>query len=270
MVKFFSGTPGSGKSFHTAREIWKELKFRRNVISTVNIDANKISKNGRRKIGDFVYVPIMDLKVEFLYRYAIRNHVKGHEGQTLLVIDECQIIFDTRGFQQKDRREWILFFSRHRHLGYNVILISQQDRMIDRQIRGMFEYEYKHRKVNNFGIGWLIPITFFVCIQYWYGNRLRIGAEFIRYRRKIAQIYDSYTMYDDYLAEYADEIADEEPITAPGGTPVVSTATPEPPEPTPDAHAGGGKGSPPEGAAGRFPLWERACKNALENAPIKI
>ncbi|MCL2456427.1 MAG: zonular occludens toxin domain-containing protein [Defluviitaleaceae bacterium] len=207
MVKFYSGTPGSGKSFHMAMEIWHELLKLRNVISTVNIDAAKISKNGKKKIGDFVFVPIMDLNVEFLYRYAIRNHKKGREGQTLLVIDECQIIFDTRTFQQKDRREWILFFSRHRHLGYNVILISQQDRMIDRQIRGMFEYEFKHRKANNFGIAWILPFTFFVCVQYWYGNRLRIGAEFIRYRKKIAQIYDSYTMFDDYVKEYSEKVS---------------------------------------------------------------
>jgi zona occludens toxin (predicted ATPase) len=192
-----------------ASEVWQELRFRRNVISTVNINTAKISRNGKKVIGDFVYVPIMDLTVEFLYRYAIRNHKKGKEGQTLLVIDECQIIFNPRDFQQKDRRDWILFFSRHRHLGYNVILISQQDRLVDRQIRGMFEYEYKHRKVNNYGIAWLLPFTFFVCIQYWYGNRLRIGAEFIRYRKKIAQIYDSYTMYDDYLAEYANEATPE-------------------------------------------------------------
>jgi zona occludens toxin (predicted ATPase) len=255
MVVFYSGTPGSGKSFHTARDIYKTLRERRNVISTVDIDLKKISRNGRRRIGEFVYVPILDLDVSFLYRYAIKNHKKGKEAQTILVIDECQIIFDSRGFQKKDRTDWILFFSRHRHLGYSVILISQQDRMIDRQIRGMFEYEFKHRKVNNFGPLWLLPITFFVVIQYWYGNRVRIGSYFIRYKKSIASIYDSYTMYDEFIAEYAAE--QNEPITPAA----------------PAVHAGGGRGSPPKGTRGRVGIiatLHRVLTADLRTAKIKI
>ena len=38
-------------------------------------------------------------------------------------------------------------FSQHRKLGYRVILIAQFDRMLDRQIRSVLEYEYIHRKV---------------------------------------------------------------------------------------------------------------------------
>jgi zona occludens toxin (predicted ATPase) len=264
MVKFFSGTPGSGKSFHTAREISEKLKRRRNVISTVDINIDVISRNGRKRIGDFVYVPITEINTKYLYQYAMKNHRKAKEGQTLLVIDECQIIFNTRDFQGKEqnkkRVDWILFFSRHRHLGYDVILISQQDRMIDRQIRGMFEYEYKHRKVNNFL--WFLPITFFVCVQYWYGCRIRIGSEFIRYKRKIAKIYDSYTMYDDYIKEFEEIENEYKEESQPA----------EEPEAAPLAHAGGGRGSPPEGVRGRLPLLRRAWgffTNPLKNAPLK-
>jgi zona occludens toxin (predicted ATPase) len=284
MVKFYSGTPGSGKSFHVAQEMWTALRIkRRNVISTVNIDTARISKNGKKTIGDFVYIPIMELETKFLYKYAIRHHKKGKEGQTLLVIDECQIIFNTRDCQdrenKKSRIDWILFFSRHRHLGYDVILISQQDRMLDRQIRGMFEYEYKHRKVNNYGIGWLIPFTVFVVIQYWYGAKLRCGAEFVIYRRKYGKIYDSYTMYDDYLEEFKEDpppvpihVANEEPpceaseenhnFTEAGSLPL--------------AHVGGGRGSPPTYARRGLPLFgwiknffTKARKNSPENTPLE-
>jgi len=200
MIKFYSGTPGSGKSYHTATEILYTLRSKKNCITTVEINMDYVSGNGKRKTGIYKFIPILDLDVKDLYTFAIQNHRKGKEGQTLIVIDECQIIFDSRGFQKKDRAEWILFFSRHRHLGYDIILISQQDRMIDRQIRGMFEYEYRHRKVNNYGWMWLIPFTYFVVVQYWYGTRsLRISSQFIRYRKKVAKIYDSYTMFDDYI-----------------------------------------------------------------------
>ena len=72
----------------------------------------------------------------------------------------------------KDRaieKSGLNFFVQHRKLGYNMILISQNDRQIDRQIRSLFEYEIKHRKVNNFKIGKLIPVSAFASITYWYG-----------------------------------------------------------------------------------------------------
>ena len=77
------------------------------------------------------------------------NHKIGKEGQTLVVIDECQIIFNCRDFGRKDRNAWVTFFAQHRKLGFNVILITQSDRMLDRQIRSLVEEEVKHRKLNN-------------------------------------------------------------------------------------------------------------------------
>ena len=203
MITFYSGTPGSGKSFHIAKSIIFALRtMRNNVISTVNVNTDMISKFGRRKIGDFVYKSILELTPKFLYEYAIKNHKKGKEGQTLLVIDECQILFNPREYQIKGRQDWVLFFTKHRHLGYNIILSSQFDRLIDRQIRSLFEYEIKHRKANNLGLLFMLPFTFFVCIEYWYGVRLVISRSFMLYRKSVASIYDSYVMYDDFEQEF--------------------------------------------------------------------
>jgi zona occludens toxin (predicted ATPase) len=197
MIWFYSGTPGSGKSFHMASDIRTQLRLGRNVISTVDIDINKVSFNGRKKIGDFVYIPIMDLNPGFLQQYARDNHVRGKEAQTLLIIDECQILFNPRDYGMGNRREWILFFTKHRHYGFNIIMTSQFDRLVDRQIRSLFEYEVKHRKVNNFGVLVMLPITVFSLIEYWYGVREVTSRRFLVFNKKIASIYDSYTMFDE-------------------------------------------------------------------------
>ena len=251
LIWFYSGTPGSGKSFHVAKKIWFSLKtLRDNVISTVNVDTDIISKNGKKKIGDFTYIPILDLQTDFLYRYAIKNHVKGKEGQTLLIIDECQIIFNPREYQRNNRADWILFFTRHRHLGYNIILISQFDRLVDRQIRSLFEYEVKHRKINNLGILFALPFTMFVCIETWYGvKNVTISTSFMFYRRKISSIYDSYAMYDDYFKEYA--LADGAHVDTFGNENAESHEAETEPIPT-EAHnladpQTGVRGSPSEG-----------------------
>ena len=41
------------------------------------------------------------------------------------------------------------FFSQHRKLGFNIILITQSDRMLDKQIRSLVEDEVKHALDDN-------------------------------------------------------------------------------------------------------------------------
>jgi zona occludens toxin (predicted ATPase) len=218
LIWFYSGTPGSGKSFHTAKDIRMKLRKGQDVISTVNIDVNNKSiSKGKKKKGRFVYVPITEITPKYLYEYAFKNHKKGKEGQTLIILDECQIIFNPREFQRTGRSDWILFFTKHRHLGYNVIMISQFDRLVDRQIRSLFEYEVKHRKVNNRGLMMFLPFTLFSMVTYWYGVKLVVGWEFMRYQKKVAAIYDSYVMYDEFkelMLESGMDIEVEDPQPA--------------------------------------------------------
>ncbi len=130
--------------------------------------------------------------------YAFKNHKLGKEGQTLLCVDECQVIYNAREFSSKQRMEWIKFYSQHRKLGYNVILVAQNDRMIDRQIRSLIEYEVKHRKANNFGtIGMFIPVKLFACVSYWYGVREKVGVEFFTFKKKYSKLYDSFIIFDE-------------------------------------------------------------------------
>jgi hypothetical protein len=205
MVTFYSGTPGSGKSYHMATEIKFKLRLGRNIICTENIDINKVNENGKRKIGNFTYVPIEEINTQFLYKYAYENHKEGKEHQTLIIIDEAHVIFNPREWQRKDRTEWLRFFSWHRHIGYDIIIVSQNDRQVDRQIRSQFEHEIKHRKVNNmFMMGFLLP-TIFICIETYYGNKEIISRRFMMYKKKIGSIYNSYVMFKKFAAMMAEE-----------------------------------------------------------------
>lgn len=196
MIYLYSGTPGSGKSLHVARDMYNRLNYNRkfpNVIANFNIN-EKMIKN---KKANFIYKDNPDLTVEFLVNYAIKNHKMGVENQTLVVVDECQVIWNSRDWQKGvSRMEWIKFFTQHRKLGYNFICIAQNDRMVDRQIRVLFEYEIKHRKINNYKIGRLLPFPAFAAIMYWYGVNERIGVEFFTYRKKWGKFYDSYGAFE--------------------------------------------------------------------------
>ena len=192
MIFLYSGTPGSGKSYHALCDIVDKL--RRRTRNGVIANFPVVTENIRRVRGRFDYWDNSEVSVDRLVQYAVENHVVGVEGQTLLVLDECGGLFNSRDWQSgQERMRWVHFFSQHRKLGYNIILIAQFDRMLDRQIRCCVEYKYSHLKINNaFG---LLPLTAFLCVQRWYGQRLRLGSQIIPYRRSRAKLYDSYAMF---------------------------------------------------------------------------
>ncbi|MBK5263300.1 MAG: hypothetical protein JJE17_12155, partial [Peptostreptococcaceae bacterium] len=139
-IDLYSGTPGSGKSLRACYKIIERLKRKKNVIANFAINFDYFKK---KSIGQFTFKQNENMTVKFLLDYAEKNHEKGREHQTLLVLDECGTMFNSREYAKNDRMKWIVFFQQHRKLGYDVILICQQDRMIDRQIRGFIETEYK-------------------------------------------------------------------------------------------------------------------------------
>lgn len=202
MIWLYSGTPGSGKSLDTASDIVNKLRRGQRVICNFPINM-KIVRGAFRKVPDdlFVYKDNPDLTVRFLVDFAKQHHKQGKEGQTLLVIDECSVKFNSREWDKSDRMAWIKFLQHHRKYGYNVILIAQNDRLIDRQIRAFVEYEIKHRKANNFGtIGLLFTlfhIPLFAAVEYWYGVNEKCGVRFFTFNRRYAKLYDTFKIFED-------------------------------------------------------------------------
>lgn len=200
LIWLYTGTPGSGKSLDAARDILRAVNISKKTV-IANFPVNE--KYFRKGHGQFIYKDNSELTVEFLIKYSIQNNKMGKEGQTLLVIDEAQCIFNSRDtLYAKDRMLWIKFFSQHRKFGYNIILIAQFDRMLDRQIRSLVEYEVIHRKVNNFKIGFLVPFPLFVKVETWYGMKEKTSSQFYLYRKKLNGLYDSYKAFDnEFLKE---------------------------------------------------------------------
>ena len=152
MIFLYSGTPGSGKSQHVAERLYHLLRAGRPTVCNFPINLNRIPK---KSVSCSVTRVILRLPRSFLIPSFPRNisrAKKVKEGSLLLVIDECQLMFNARDWSKSGRDKWLSFFTLHRHYGYDIILVAQFDRMIDRQIRSLIEYEYIHRKVSNFGL----------------------------------------------------------------------------------------------------------------------
>lgn len=201
MITLYSGTPGSGKSLHLASRLYHKMQYvKAPVIGNFQTNYAGIKKPK----GTYLYIDNSDLTPDRLINFS-RNYSayigrKLKEDEILLVIDECQILFNSRDWGQRNRAEWCSFFTQHRKLGYEVVLIAQFDRMLDRQIRSLIEYEWIHRKVSNFGIQGKIMSLFcfgklFVSVKVWYPLREKVGSEFFIAHKKYYSIYDTYALF---------------------------------------------------------------------------
>lgn len=198
MIYLYSGTPGSGKSLHQASKIWDDLTFGRHVIANYGVNLGMI----RKVRGSFLQVDNYDLSPDFLVQYS-RDFFKDHrfaEGKLRLYIDEAQILFNARSWDAKGRDAWIRFFTQHRKFGYDIILVAQFDRMLDRQLRSLIEYEIIHRKLSNFGFkGWLLSLALggntFVAVEVWYPMKEKVAASFFHYRKKYSKFFDTYEVF---------------------------------------------------------------------------
>lgn len=196
MIYLYSGTPGSGKSLMASYKIIERLKMKRDVIANFPIDLDFF---GKSKIGRFTYADNSELTVQYLLDYAKTFHKPNREHQTTVFIDECSVLFNARDFGRKDRMKWIIFFQQHRKLGFDIVLIAQHDRMIDRQIRAFIETEYKHRALKNYkSFGFILSSLaggLFLQVEYWYGMNLKCSSHLFRYNKKKASIYNTYEIF---------------------------------------------------------------------------
>lgn len=207
MITCLIGTPGSGKSLNMARMIYRRLKPREKyyVITNVPLNIDMIPPESRSRyryvsneqLADAKY--LIQIATDYWEKHTYRDH-NDYETRLQLFIDECQILFNSRDWQKNKEKNWPMFFSVHRHYGYNVILVTQMLSSLDKQVRGVIEYYTIHRKVSNFGLfGWALSLLFrgglFVTVLCWAPLNQKIADEFFVYRKKFGAIYNTHALF---------------------------------------------------------------------------
>lgn len=239
MISFYTGTPGSGKSYHLAKLVFDTLRWE-NVNVIANFDVNldnvaltrlgwiktqiteitngklKFKKYNRKQLrGTFYYWNNDQITVKNLLAFAQQHHKRKRknvdQAQTVVLIDEAGIVFNCRGFSGRSRTEWVSFFAKHRHYNFDVVLACQFDRQVDKQIRCCVEYDQQHRKLKNYqALGWILSMlaggNLFVICENWYMSRLKVGNHVLRYSSRIASLYDTLHDFSDDLGASADAL----------------------------------------------------------------
>lgn len=206
MISAFTGTPGSGKSLHAAKEIYEALKHCRykKVVCNMEIKKELFTKEQQER---FQFVENMKLTVPNLWQIGeewYQSHMElplsKREKCILLVIDECQTLFNAREWGKNSKAGWPEFFSLHRHVGYQIILVTQMLEALDKQVRGLVEFETTHYKARNMGLpGAMLHVLalggLFRAVTYWTPKNERVYAEFFKYRRVYGELYDTHAFF---------------------------------------------------------------------------
>lgn len=204
LIELYSGTPGSGKSLHVASMMRSWLhRWKSPVIGNFSFRASACNPRG---YGSYLEINNSQLEPDFLEYFSeayrkMRGWKSLPEEHILLVIDEAQLLFNAREWNKGDRAGWISFFTQHRKLGYRVILIAQFDRMLDRQIRSVIEYEHIHRKVKNIGVWGKIFNTvagggLHIDVKIYKPLNEKVSSDWFKGDRALYALYDSYTRFD--------------------------------------------------------------------------
>ena len=197
MIECFTGLPGSGKSLDAASRIKSALAGKRWVVSNFKFNVSK-TKNPKH----FIYVPNDKLTPEVLVHISRKIVKAKKENQILLVVDECAVLWNSRNWQKNT--PFVNFFAIHRKLGYNVILICQDVKTIDKQLRALIEIEVQHRNFTQYGtFGWILkqlvgaPVIF--CVSYWlplcqHGKckAAKAGSSLLIGRKSLYKLYDTF------------------------------------------------------------------------------
>lgn len=206
MITLYSGVPGSSKSLHAAQTIRYALNrpTPRPVIANFPLAPDAPLREGRRQF--FHYRPNERLTPDYLVGFAERFWEQVpemfREDFITLVVDECQLLFNSRRWNQdKDRMQWLEFLSQHRKYGYRIILIAQSAKMIDNQFRMLVETECNHRKVSSMGIlGALVALPFrgnlFMQVRTLFQTGERLGFDLARASRRDMAMYDTYARFE--------------------------------------------------------------------------
>jgi hypothetical protein len=128
------GRLGSGKTLFAVDKIVKYLNEGRRVAC--NFPLNTDLLQGKiKKDSDITLMPT------FFENSDLTNLGYGGKSEHeagLLVIDECMLLFNSRQWNDKGRSSVIEFFVNTRKLKWDVILIVQDARVLDKQIRESF------------------------------------------------------------------------------------------------------------------------------------
>lgn len=203
MIYLYLGTPGSGKSLHAAKDIISGLRRGNLVIANFDINTEGLRLHKKSRFVRFTNEELRQSPDQVIQ--AMTDYQETYGARHIyLLLDECQLLFDSRGWNSPNRPAWNYFFSQHRKYGQDnidIILITQDKGAVDKRIRGCVEYEVPHRKISNCGtvgfwVSFLLGSNLFSYLVYAPSFKVKTESHFFLGHKKLFQLYNTLLVFD--------------------------------------------------------------------------
>jgi len=194
MIFGFVGTPGSGKSYDAVRKILDNLKSGKVVYTNVEGLEDDYCQEFIK-----LYTGLDDYQLAHQLRHKTDSEMQCFwdfvENQSLIVIDEVHKLFSNRNWQSSANNKFAEWASTHRHIGCDLVLITQDLEKVEKHVRSLIEWTYFYRKVNFFGS--LVSNSY---LRYAYSGDDHNGQPLSKatrgYEKRVFQCYKSYAAAD--------------------------------------------------------------------------
>lgn len=196
-IYFFTGTPGSGKTYEAVDKILNNLRLGKCVYT--NIDGMD-DPHCQETLKVLAGLDDLQFARQFHHLGNSREVIENFwdhcpEKNSLIVLDEVQKFFSNRDWQAPKNRLFGDWASTHRHEGYDLVIITQNAERVDSAVRSLTEWNYAFRKINFFGS---LVQTGYLCNIFagedTSGHPLKRATR--RYNPKIFRCYQSYVSGD--------------------------------------------------------------------------
>ena len=160
MIYAICGTPGSFKSCYAVENfILPALRKNRKVYTNIEglspthiatyYDLDPVSVDENLKVLGRVYDPDGTWHED---RDKIRRFYEDLPINALVIIDEAQNYFSSRDFKEAFSSDLIPWLTKHRHLGNDVVWITQNIESVDITFRRNTHLTYALRRAENLGM----------------------------------------------------------------------------------------------------------------------
>ncbi|TMN33717.1 zonular occludens toxin domain-containing protein [Pseudoalteromonas sp. S2755] len=207
MIHGISGRTGGGKSYEAVVRhiIPTVIKQKRKVVTNLPLDVDHFCS----VYGDYCRDLIEVIDGEFhnyggqrpfsrKEHYLQYEHWQNEQGNRVyFFIDECQLCLP----QQGTDKELIQFYEMHRHYGFDIMLITQNFRKINRDIRDLVSNHYRAIKKSMLGRDdqYILKVHDGASAS----NSTVVATHEREYEQKYFKFYSSHTKSDKEIKEVA-------------------------------------------------------------------
>jgi zona occludens toxin (predicted ATPase) len=95
------------------------------------------------------------------FKFSTKRMKTDIPNNSLVVVDEAQVFWNNRDYASQENKDLLPFLQMHRHLGIDIVFITQNIDQLDIGIRRLAQIHYRLVKLDNMGLSKTVKVKLF-------------------------------------------------------------------------------------------------------------